>query len=54
MMERSYDFLGAEVAGADGDRVYVIPVPVERSVSYGKGTGRAPAALLAASMQIEG
>ncbi len=52
-MERSYDFLGAEVAGSDRDRVYVIPVPVEWSVTYGKGAGSAPAAMLAASMQIE-
>lgn len=52
-MERSYEFLGTEVAGADRDRVYVIPVPVEWSVSYGTGAGRAPDALLAASMQIE-
>jgi agmatinase len=53
VMKRSNDFLGAEVAGADRDRVYVIPVPVEWSVSYGAGAGSAPAALLAASMQIE-
>lgn len=31
----------------------VLPVPYERTVSYGAGTARAPAAILAASVQIE-
>jgi agmatinase len=31
----------------------VIPVPLEQSVSYGSGTGRGPAAILAASQQLE-
>ena len=52
-MERTYDFLGTEVSGTDRDRVAVIPVPVEWSASYGRGTARAPAAILAASLQIE-
>jgi agmatinase len=52
-MERTFDFLGPEVSGADGDRVAVIPVPVEWSASYGRGTARAPQAILDASMQIE-
>jgi agmatinase len=52
-MERSFDFLGAEVSGKDRDRVCVVPVPVEWSASYGKGIARAPEAILAASMQIE-
>ena len=52
-MERTFDFLGTEVSGADGDRVAVIPVPVEWSASYGRGTARAPQAILDASMQIE-
>jgi agmatinase len=52
-MERTFDFLGAEVSGEHGDRVAVIPVPVEWSASYGPGTARAPQAILDASMQIE-
>jgi agmatinase len=52
-MERSFDFLGTEVSGRDRDRVSVVPVPVEWSASYGRGTARAPEAILAASMQIE-
>lgn len=31
----------------------VLPIPYERTVSYGKGTGNAPAAILAASEQLE-
>jgi arginase family enzyme len=52
-MERTFDFLGAEVSGEHGDRVAVIPGPVEWSASYGPGTARAPQAILDASMQIE-
>lgn len=52
-MERTFDFLGTEVSGAHRDRVAVIPVPVEWSASYGRGTARAPQAILDASMQIE-
>ena len=52
-MERTFDFLGAEVSGADRDRVAVIPVPVEWSASYGHGTARAPQAIIDASLQIE-
>lgn len=32
---------------------HVIPVPLEQSVSYGAGTGNGPAAILAASQQLE-
>ena len=31
----------------------VLPVPYERTVSFGKGTGRAPAAIISASEQLE-
>jgi agmatinase len=34
-------------------RVVVLPVPFERTVSYGKGTGRGPAAILRASHFVE-
>ncbi len=33
---------------------HVIPVPYEKTVSYGRGTSRGPAAILAASQQLEG
>ncbi len=51
-MNRCYDFLGDEVSG-ERERVAVIPVPVEDSTSYIRGTARAPEAILDASRQIE-
>lgn len=52
-MKRCFDFLGPEVSGTGRDRVYVVPVPIELSTSYGKGTAFAPEAILKASLQIE-
>jgi agmatinase len=34
-------------------RVHVLPVPLERTVSYGAGTRRGPAAIIEASQQVE-
>ncbi|MBI4614441.1 MAG: agmatinase [Planctomycetes bacterium] len=34
-------------------RVVILPAPLERTVCYGKGAGRGPEAILAASAQIE-
>lgn len=52
---RTAGFLESE---QDGEKVgeplfRVIPVPLERTVSYGGGTSRGPAAILAASQQLE-
>ena len=52
-MERNFDFLGPEVSSNGRDRVYVIPVPIEWSATYGRGTARAPRAILNASLQVE-
>jgi len=50
-------FLGLETASAtvapDAPRVVVVPFGLEASVCYGGGTGRGPAAILAASHQVE-
>lgn len=48
-------FLASEYAPAlAGEAAFhIIPVPLERSVSYGGGAARGPAALLAASQQLE-
>ena len=49
-------FLGLapeERAGTSKPVVRVMPVGLERSVSYGSGTARGPAAILAASHQVE-
>ena len=49
------NFLGLEppLSDASTARYHVIPVPYERTVSYGKGTSNGPAAILNASLQVE-
>jgi agmatinase len=48
-------FLASEFTPASpgAARFHVIPVPYERTVSYGHGTGHGPCAILAASQQLE-
>ncbi|OSP54557.1 agmatinase [Pseudoruegeria sp. SK021] len=50
-------FLDGELSAAETDpstaRFRVIPVPLERTVSYGSGTGHGPAAILEASVELE-
>lgn len=50
-------FLEGELSPAETDpataRFRVIPVPLERTVSYGAGTAGGPAAILAASVELE-
>lgn len=48
-------FLESEYPPAAPDHAafYVIPCPLERSVSYGKGAANGPAAILAASQELE-
>lgn len=48
-------FLGSEYQQPEPKdaQFHVLPVPYERSVSYGGGTGLGPAAILAASWQLE-
>lgn len=48
-------FLGSEIEQADPDQAlfHVLPVPMERTVSYGGGTRNGPSAILKASWQLE-
>ncbi len=48
-------FLGSEIEqpNAEDARFHIIPVPFERTVSYGGGTCFGPAAILEASWQLE-
>lgn len=48
-------FLASEYAPASQEKAafYVIPCPMERSVSYGKGTANGPDAILLASQELE-
>ncbi|MDX9757823.1 MAG: agmatinase [Bacteroidota bacterium] len=49
------NFLGIEATHSDLDtaRIAIISAPYEHTVSYGRGTGRGPAAILAASHFVE-
>ncbi len=47
------NFLGIEeITPADAE-VVILPIPLEATVSYGKGTGRGPEAIIRASQQVE-
>lgn len=48
-------FLGTELPALapEAARFHVLPVPYEKTVSYGGGTAKGPAAILAASGQLE-
>tara|TARA_R110002167_G_scaffold43637_21_gene131678 strand:+ start:298 stop:1158 length:861 start_codon:yes stop_codon:yes gene_type:complete len=51
------DFLDSELSGSERDpatsRFTIIPVPLERTVSYGSGTLKGPEAILEASNELE-
>jgi agmatinase len=48
-------FLASELGETDPDQslFHVIPVPYEKTVTYGTGTGKGPSAILTASQQLE-
>ncbi len=48
-------FLSSEISGQAPEtaRFHILPVPYEKTVSYGKGTAKGPAAILAAGLQLE-
>lgn len=54
-MEDAVSFLASEYepSAPEAARFHVVPVPLERSVSYGGGTALGPAAILRASQQLE-
>jgi len=54
-MSEYTNFHGDDVAPSKPEEAlfHVIPVPYEKSVSYGSGTAEGPAAILAASCQLE-
>jgi agmatinase len=49
----NFGLLPDEQSGYASSRVVVLPVPFERTVSYGKGTANGPAALIRASQSME-
>jgi agmatinase len=46
-------FLGLSSPGQNRADALLLPLPVEKTVSYGTGTARGPEAILAASLQLE-
>jgi agmatinase len=52
---KKQNFLGidSETSSYSASRIVVLPVPYERTVSYGGGTGRGPRAILDASRYVE-
>jgi agmatinase len=50
-----WNFLGLpdELAAPDRARAWVLPIPYESTTSYGAGTRNGPAAIIAASRQVE-
>ncbi len=55
-MSNNYpDFLSSEIQGqtAENSRFHIIPVPYEKSVSFGEGTINGPKEILKASLQLE-
>jgi len=46
-------FLGLPPCPLEEADAVILPVPLEKTVSYGTGTGRGPAAILEASCQVE-
>jgi agmatinase len=49
----NFGLLEEEDCGYEASRVAVLPVPFERTTSYGKGTSAGPAAILRASQSME-
>ncbi|OGR71051.1 MAG: agmatinase [Elusimicrobia bacterium GWD2_63_28] len=46
-------FMFGELRGPEGAAFTILPVPYEKTVSYGKGTAKGPAAVIDASWQLE-
>lgn len=53
--QSGWNFLGLpdELAAREAARVWVLPIPYEGTASYGAGTRAGPAAIIAASRQVE-
>ena len=47
------NFLGIEEITLEEAEVLILPIPLEATVSYGKGTGKGPRAIITASQQVE-
>lgn len=52
-MARNYGNMPRELTRAQSARAVVVPVPLEKTVTYLRGTGKGPAAILEASTHME-
>src|SRR5436305_6700877 len=53
ILPTNFGLLEPEASAYETSRVAVLPVPFERTTSYGKGTSHGPAAILRASQAME-
>ncbi len=49
----SDNFLGIDEVSLEEADALILPIPLEATVSYGKGTGKGPRAIITASQQVE-
>ena len=52
-MQTNFLDLPKKLSGYNTAKVVVLPIPYERTVTYGKGTSNGPAAIIKASQQVE-
>ena len=54
-LEKQQQFMDSEFPPIDADKAlfHIIPAPLEKSVSYGKGAANGPSAIIKASQQLE-
>ena len=57
MDNKNNHFLNSELSkeekNKDNAKFHIVPVPLEKTVSYGKGTSKGPQAIIKASNELE-
>ena len=57
MNKKKINFLASELTKKESDKKFakyhILPIPLEKTVSYGKGTRKGPKAILKASNELE-
>ena len=53
MTSKQINFMGVPAVPLKNARFVVLPLPYEKTTSYGQGTARGPRAILSASTQVE-
>ena len=52
-LKKNFLAIEKEYSGFENSKIAILPCPYEKTVSYGKGTGKGPAAILKASHYVE-